>query len=132
MIKEVALDNKNIFCFFSSEPISFLNVAKKLQQGRLAPQNKEDEIKVLTVLTSKSSMLSTSEIHMLHTLTEFMYMNKSMYKEAIVVNTPRATALFMLYASMANNSSSFNIKIFSSKKTAVHWLNNSQYPPHVI
>ncbi|MFZ9848338.1 MAG: hypothetical protein ACO3EE_09350 [Flavobacteriales bacterium] len=81
-------------------------------------------IKVMNVFENISTDLKAEDIKSLFTLVASMSANLVKIRGAFVANTPRETALSMLYADIANKSEAFSIKVFSTTEAALQWLHD--------
>lgn len=95
----------------------------KMIEIRFAAGHNATSIKVMNIFEDASTELTGEEIREVWTLVEQNSSHLTKIRGAMVANTPRETALSMIYADTANKSEAFNIKVFSTAAAALKWLN---------
>ena len=95
----------------------------KMIEIRFAAGHNVSSIKVMNIFEDASTELTPEEIREVWMLVEQNSTHLTNIRGAMIANTPRETALSMVYADTANKSEAFNIKVFSTAAAALKWLN---------
>jgi hypothetical protein len=94
----------------------------KMIEIRFAAGHTVSSIKVMNIFEDSSTELTPEEIREVWMLVEQNSTHLTKIRGAMIANTPRETALSMVYADTANKSEAFNIKVFSTASAALKWL----------